>query len=37
MMHDSPGELAQPFGVQDWKKGEIDLIPRQNRAQYGRG
>ena len=27
MMHDSPGELAQPFGVQDWKRGEIDLIP----------
>jgi nitrate reductase alpha subunit len=26
-MHDSPAELAQPFGVQDWKRGEIDLIP----------
>jgi nitrate reductase alpha subunit len=27
IMHDSPAELAQPFGVQEWKKGEIDLIP----------
>jgi nitrate reductase alpha subunit len=27
LMHDSPAELAQPFGVQDWKRGEIELIP----------
>ncbi len=27
LMHDTPAELAQPFGVQDWKRGEIDLIP----------
>ncbi len=27
IMHDSPGELAQPFDVADWKKGECDLIP----------
>jgi nitrate reductase alpha subunit len=27
LMHDSPAELAQPFGVQEWKKGEIELIP----------
>ncbi len=27
LMHDSPSELAQAFGVQDWKRGEIDLIP----------
>ncbi|WOO30921.1 nitrate reductase subunit alpha [Diaphorobacter limosus] len=27
IMHDTPGELAQPFGVKDWKRGEIDLIP----------
>mgnify|MGYP005989859161 FL=1 len=27
MLHDTPGELAQPFDVQDWKKGECDLIP----------
>ena len=27
MLHDTPGELAQPFNVQDWKHGECDLIP----------
>ncbi|MFO6419133.1 nitrate reductase subunit alpha [Hylemonella sp. W303a] len=27
LMHDSPAELAQPFGVKEWKKGECDLIP----------
>ncbi|MBH9552069.1 nitrate reductase subunit alpha [Inhella gelatinilytica] len=27
LMHDTPAELAQPFGVQEWKKGQIDLIP----------
>ena len=27
IMHDSPGEIAQPFDVKDWKKGEIDPIP----------
>ncbi|MDI3468861.1 MAG: Respiratory nitrate reductase alpha chain [Pseudolabrys sp.] len=27
IQHDSPGELAQPFEVKDWKKGECDLIP----------
>ncbi len=27
LMHDTPAELAQPFGVQDWKKGECDLVP----------
>ena len=27
IMHDTPGELAQPFDVADWKKGECDLIP----------
>jgi len=26
-LHDTPGELAQPFDVQDWKKGECELIP----------
>lgn len=26
--HDSPAEIAQPFGrIRDWKKGEIDCIP----------
>ena len=27
LMHDSPAELAQPFEVKDWKRGECDLIP----------
>lgn len=27
LMHDSPAELAQPFEVKEWKKGECDLIP----------
>ena len=27
IMHDTPAELAQPYGVKDWKRGECDLIP----------
>jgi nitrate reductase / nitrite oxidoreductase, alpha subunit len=27
IQHDSPGELAQPLGVKDWKKGEVEPIP----------
>ncbi|WP_366553025.1 nitrate reductase subunit alpha [Aquibaculum sediminis] len=27
IQHDSPGELAQPLDVKDWKKGEIDAVP----------
>jgi nitrate reductase alpha subunit len=27
IQHDPAAELAQPFDVQDWKKGECDLIP----------
>jgi nitrate reductase alpha subunit len=27
LMHDSPAELAQPYGVADWQRGEVDLIP----------
>lgn len=27
IMHDSPGELAQPIDVRDWKKGECDAVP----------
>jgi nitrate reductase alpha subunit len=27
IMHDTAGEIAQPFDVQDWKKGECDLVP----------
>lgn len=26
--HDSPGEIAQPFGkIKDWREGEVDAIP----------
>ncbi|MGB8114832.1 MAG: nitrate reductase subunit alpha, partial [Candidatus Sulfotelmatobacter sp.] len=27
ILHDTPGELAQPFDVRDWKRGECDLVP----------
>lgn len=28
LLHDSPDEIAQPFGkVRDWRKGEVDPIP----------
>jgi nitrate reductase alpha subunit len=27
IMHDTPGELAQPFAVQDWKHGDCAPIP----------
>ncbi len=27
ILHDTPNEIAQPFDVADWKKGECDLIP----------
>ena len=27
IMHDTPAELAQPFDVKDWRKGECDLVP----------
>ncbi len=28
LLHDSPGEMAQPLGkVKDWKKGEIEAVP----------
>ncbi|WP_417672362.1 nitrate reductase subunit alpha [Roseibium sp.] len=27
ILHDTAGELAQPFDVKDWKKGEIDPMP----------
>ena len=33
MMHDSPGELAQPFDVEDWKRGECALIPGKTAPQ----
>jgi nitrate reductase alpha subunit len=33
LMHDTPAELAQPFDVQDWKRGEVDLIPGKTAPQ----
>jgi nitrate reductase alpha subunit len=33
ILHDTPAELAQPFDVQDWKKGECDLIPGRTAPQ----
>jgi nitrate reductase alpha subunit len=33
LMHDTPGELAQPLDVKDWKKGECDLVPGKTAPQ----
>ena len=33
LMHDTPGELAQPFDVKEWSKGECDLIPGKTAPQ----
>ena len=33
LMHDTPAELAQPFDVKDWKKGECELIPGKTAPQ----
>ncbi|MGV8805038.1 MAG: nitrate reductase subunit alpha [Polaromonas sp.] len=33
VMHDTPGELAQPFDVKDWKRGECELIPGKTAPQ----
>ncbi|AVO49003.1 nitrate reductase subunit alpha [Melaminivora suipulveris] len=33
LMHDSPQELAQPFGVADWTRGECDLVPGKTGPQ----
>lgn len=33
LMHDTPGELAQPLSVQEWSKGECDLIPGKTAPQ----
>jgi nitrate reductase alpha subunit len=27
ILHDTPGEIAQPYDVKDWKRGETDPIP----------
>jgi nitrate reductase alpha subunit len=35
LLHDSPDELAQPFGkVQDWKKGQAKAIPGQTMPKF---
>ena len=33
IMHDTPGELAQPFDVKEWKRGEVELIPGKTAPQ----
>jgi nitrate reductase alpha subunit len=33
LMHDTAAELAQPFGVADWKRGECDLVPGKTAPQ----
>ncbi|MBF5002768.1 nitrate reductase subunit alpha [Diaphorobacter caeni] len=33
IMHDTAAELAQPYGVRDWKRGECDLIPGKTAPQ----
>jgi len=33
LMHDTPAELAQPFEVREWKKGEVDLVPGKTAPQ----
>ncbi|MBL8547831.1 MAG: nitrate reductase subunit alpha [Hyphomonadaceae bacterium] len=33
IQHDSPGEMAQPFEVQDWWKGECKLVPGKTGPQ----
>ncbi len=32
LMHDTPGELGQPFEPKDWKKGECEPIPGKTMA-----
>ena len=33
LAHDTPAELAQPFGVADWMRGECELIPGKTAPQ----
>ena len=35
IQHDTAAELAQPFEVKDWKKGECELIPGVTAPQIG--
>ncbi len=32
ILHDTPGEMAQPFDVKDWKTGRMRADPRQDHA-----
>jgi nitrate reductase / nitrite oxidoreductase, alpha subunit len=34
IQHDTAAELAQPFEVNDWKKGECDLVPGVTAPQF---
>ncbi len=35
LLHDSPGEIAQPFGVvKDWTKGETEAIPGKTMPKF---
>lgn len=34
LMHDTPAELAQPFDVKEWHKGECELIPGKTAPQF---
>jgi len=33
LMHDTPAELAQPFDVKEWKKGQCELVPGKTAPQ----
>jgi nitrate reductase alpha subunit len=33
LMHDTPAELAQPYDVRDWKRGEAELVPGKTAPQ----
>ncbi|WP_164115931.1 nitrate reductase subunit alpha [Sphingorhabdus sp. Alg239-R122] len=33
ILHDTPGEIAQPMDVQDWKTGDVEPIPGKTMAQ----
>ena len=37
IQHDTAGELAQPFEVKDWKKGECELVPGVTAPQIDGG
>ncbi|WP_287806447.1 nitrate reductase subunit alpha [Diaphorobacter sp.] len=33
LLHDTPAELAQPFGVSEWARGECELVPGKTGPQ----